>query len=116
MKKGLALFSLTAFAALLLVSIWATTQVSIVPVIADLWAHPGGGSNPWLVATLFDANFGFLWFWLWAQYKESSWVARIAWLVAFLALGNMGMAAYMLLQLHRLPPGATIDDLLLRRT
>jgi hypothetical protein len=115
MKSGLALFSLAAFAALLLVSIWASMQVGIGPTIADLVAHPASGNNPWLVATLFDANFGFLWFWLWAQYKESSWVARIAWLVAFLTLGNMSMAAYMLLQLHRLPKGATVEDLLLRR-
>ncbi|HKY90222.1 MAG TPA: DUF1475 family protein [Nevskiaceae bacterium] len=116
MKTGLALFSITAFAAMLIVSIWATAQVSIVPVIVDLWTQPASGNNPWLVATLFDAYFGFLWFWLWVAYKETSWTARVAWLAAFLVLGNMGMAAYLLLQLVRLPKGATIEDLLLRRS
>lgn len=115
MKTGLALFSLAAFSALLLVSIWASGQVGITPVLADLFHNPGGGSNPWLIATLFDANFGFLWFWLWAQYKERTTFARIAWLVVFLATGNMGMAVYMLITLYRLPKNATIDDVLLRR-
>lgn len=115
MKTRLTLFSLTAFAALLLVSIWATGHLGIVPAIADLRANPGAGNNPWLIAALFDAYFGFLWFWLWVAYKETSWVARVAWLVAFLALGNMGMAGYVLLQLFRLPTAATIEDLLLRR-
>lgn len=115
MKTGLALFSLAAIGALVGVSIWASAQVGIVPAIADLLAHPEAGNNPWLVATLFDANFGFLWFWLWAAYKQTSWLARIAWLLAFLALGNMAMGAFMLVQLARLPKDATMHDLLLRR-
>lgn len=115
MRVGLALFSFAAFGGLLLVSIWASAQIGIVPVIADLVSDPGGGHNPWLVATLFDAYFGFLWFWLWVAYKEASWAPRIAWLIAFLLLGNMAMAAYMLLQLIKLPRDATIEQLLLRR-
>ena len=116
MKAGLMLFSLTVLAALIGVSIWATGHVSIAVSIRDLVAQPAAGNNPWLVATLFDAYFGFLWFWLWIAYREPSRVASGLWLVVILLLGNMAMAAYMLLQLWRLPPGADMKTLLLRRT
>lgn len=115
MKAGLALFSVVVLAALIGVSIWATGHISIVPVIDDIGANPGGGNNPWFVATLFDAYFAFLWFWLWVAYKESSWLSRAVWLVLILLLGNMAMAGYMLIQLWKLPANPTAKDLLLRR-
>lgn len=115
MKAVIALFALAALAALVGVSIWATGHVSIVPAIADLVARPAREFNPWFVATLFDAYFAFLWFWLWIAYKETSNLARLVWLLLVLALGNMAMAAYALLTLVRLPPNATIEDFLLRR-
>lgn len=115
MKTGLTLFSLTVLAALVGISIWATDRISIVPVIDAVVQRPGEGHSPWLIATLFDAYFGFLWFWLWIAYKETSTWARVAWLVPILLLGNMAMAIYMLWQLWKLPPGAGAQDLLLRR-
>jgi hypothetical protein len=114
MKTGLTLFSLAVLATLIGVSIWATGHISIVPVIDAVMQRPGEGHTPWLVATLFDAYFGFLWFWLWIAYKETGWLVRIAWLLPILALGNMAMAAYMLLQVWKLPPDAGAKDLLLR--
>jgi hypothetical protein len=115
MKLGLTLFSLTVLAALVGVSIWATGHISIVPAIEDVTQRPGEGNTPWLIATLFDAYFGFLWFWLWIAYKENSWLSRLIWLAFVLLLGNMTMAIYMLVQLWKLPPNATAKDLLLRR-
>lgn len=116
MKNGLRAFALLAIAALVGVSIWATQHVSIMAAIADLAANAGvGPSNPWFIATLFDAYFAFLWFWLWIAYKETSWLARAVWLVLVLALGNIAMAAYMLIQLAKLPDHATPADLLLRK-
>tara|TARA_R110000787_G_scaffold15088_39_gene46593 strand:- start:2791 stop:3144 length:354 start_codon:yes stop_codon:yes gene_type:complete len=115
MKFALTLFSVGVIAALIGVSVWATGHVSIVPVIKDLLSNPTEGGNPWQVATLFDAYFGFLWFWLWIAYKETSWTSRLAWLVGVLLLGNMAMGAYMLVQLWTLPPNPTAKDLLLRR-
>ncbi|MGQ0698086.1 MAG: DUF1475 family protein [Panacagrimonas sp.] len=114
MKTGLTLFSLAALFSLIGVSIWATGHIGVVPVIKDVGGNPGAGNNPWLVATLFDAYFGFLWFWLWVAYKESSWLARSIWLILILLLGNMAMAAYMLIQLWKLPPNPSMKDLLLR--
>jgi hypothetical protein len=115
MKAGMTLFSLAALAALVGVSIWATGHVGILDSIHDVVANAGAGNNPWLIGTLFDAYFGFLWFWLWVAYKESSWGVRGLWLVLILLLGNIAMASYMLLQLWKLPAGARAQDLLLRR-
>lgn len=115
MKPALTLFSLLVLVALIAVSVWATGHVSIVPAIQDLVSNPAREFNAWFVATLVDAYFGFLWFYLWVAYKESSWMARLLWLPMILLLGNMAMAAYMLLQLHKLPKNPTAADLLLRR-
>jgi membrane-associated phospholipid phosphatase len=71
--------------------------------------------DPWGVATLLDAYFGFLTFYVWLFYKEPRWAARLVWLALILGLGNIAMAVYALIQLFRLPPGATVEDLLLRR-
>lgn len=115
MKFCLGLLALAALASLIGGSIWATGHISIVPVINDLLANPGAGNNPWFVATLLDAYFGFLWFWAWVAYKEQSWFSRIIWLVLILTLGNIAMATYILIQLLRLPADAKVEDLLLRR-
>ena len=115
MKFRIGLLALSAMAALIGVSIWATGHVSISPVIDDLLQRPAGGNNPWFVATLFDAYFGFLWFWCWVAYKERSAFSRGLWLLLILTMGNMAMAAYVLIQLARLPADAEVEDLLLRR-
>lgn len=115
MKTGVAAFALVALFALIAVSVWATGHQSVMLAINDLIANPAAGNNPWMVATLFDAYFGFLWFWLWVAYKQTSWISRLIWLVLILLLGNMAMAAYVLIQLWRLPQGADIEQLLLRR-
>ncbi len=88
---------------------WASMEVA-------LWKIPGSvGGHPWFIATLFDCYFGFLTFFAWVAYKERSVVARVGWLLGILALGNIAMATYMLIQLFRLPRSATMEDLLLRR-
>ena len=71
--------------------------------------------DPWGLATLADAYFGFLTFYCWVAYKETSWLARGLWFVAIMLFGNMAMALYVLVQLFRLPEGAGVAFLLLRR-
>lgn len=110
-----ALFAVLAFLGLVGVSVWATGHIGIMPAIDDLAAHPSAGTHPWFVATLFDAYFGFLWFWLWVAYKERSWASRLIWLALILAMGNMAMATYMLIQIWKLPKDGRIEDLLLRK-
>lgn len=61
-----------------------------------------GQDRYWTIATLCDAYFGFLTFYVWVIYKERRWLPRMTWFVAIMALGNMAMASYVLLQLIRL--------------
>ena len=114
MRNRLTLLSVAALVSLVGVSVWASSKVGIVEAIRALLADPAGGTNPWFIATTFDAYFGFLWFWAWIAYKETSNLARGAWLLLIFALGNIAMAAYMLVQLRKLPPGAPAQALLLR--
>jgi hypothetical protein len=63
-------------------------------------------AEPWGLATMFDAYFGFLAFWLYVAWRERTLGARAGWLVALLLLGNFAIAAYALLCL-RASPGET---------
>jgi hypothetical protein len=94
---------------MLCVTSWASTLLPLWQTPRTLLLHP------WFIATLFDCYFGFLTFYLWVAYRENSWLARAAWLVAILALGNIAISGYMLLALWRLPASAPIDRLLLRQ-
>lgn len=53
-------------------------------------------SEPWGLATMFDAYFGFLAFWLYVAWRERTVGARLGWLVALLILGNFAIAGYAL--------------------
>ena len=82
----------------------------------SLWAAMDSyAANPWAVATLWDAYFGFTTFWVWVAYKEKTMWARVMWLVLIFALGNIPMSGYMLIQLFRLKPEDSMEALLLRR-
>lgn len=98
------------------------TAMLVVTVTASLhqplWAWGGLTSEPdrwWTYATLADAYFGFLTFYAWVFYKEGTSTARAGWFGAVMLLGNIAMAAYVLLQLAKLPPGAPVSQLLLRK-
>ena len=93
---------------MLCVTGWASALVPLWQTPRPLVLHP------WFIATLFDCYFGFLTFYLWVAYRETSWLARTLWLVAILALGNIAMSAYMLSALWRLPGNASVERLLLR--
>lgn len=100
------------FAAILIAMLAVTTIASlergVFEAAADLW------SDPWFRATLADAYFGFIAVYVWIAYKEPTWGRRALWFVLLMALGNIAIAVYVLVQLFRLPRGATMEDLLLR--
>lgn len=96
-------------AAMLVVTVRASLDYSILEVPARL------GHDAWFHATLADAYFGFLTFFVWVAYLEGGCGRRLLWLVAILLLGNIAMAAYLLNRLFRLPADATPADILLRR-
>ncbi len=88
---------------------WASLQM-------PFWKTPQAlVTHPWFIATLVDTYLAFFTYWLWVAYKETSNLARLLWLILIFALGNLAMAAYMLIQLVRLPADARIEDLLLRQ-
>src|ERR1700761_7173553 len=94
-----------AFIGVLLTMLCATSWASMQ---LPLWKTPASVvGHPWFIATLFDCYFGFLTFYAWVAYKETSWLARLLWLVLILLLGNIAMSTYMLIVLFRLPTNAT---------
>ena len=93
-------------ASMLWVTSWASLQCPLFAVPRDVFTHP------WFIATLFDAYWGFVTFFVWACYKQTSWLARIAWFVAIMLLGNIAMAAYCLSELFALPKDGRLADLL----
>lgn len=97
-----------------LISMLAVT--SWASMICALWDIPGSvGGHPWFIATLFDTYWAFLTFYCWVAYKERTWLARVGWLVGILLLGNIAMAAYMLIELFRARSNARVEDILLRK-
>jgi hypothetical protein len=80
---------------------WASTRQSMF-AWGGLTTPP---DNLWTIATLIDAYYGFITFYMWVLWKETRALPRTLWFVAIMALGNIAMSAYVLRQLARL--GAT---------
>jgi hypothetical protein len=83
------------FASMLGVTSWASFRCPLFAVPGDVAGHP------WFIATLADAYWGFVTFFVWVCWKQTDWLARAAWFVAIMLLGNMAMAAYCLAELFR---------------
>ena len=108
-RAALASWFSIVLVAMLAVTGWAASEVA-------LWNTPRAvATHPWFIATLFDAYFGFIAFWIWLAWREASLLPRAAWLVAILLLGNIAMAAYVLLELARLPKGSSMAALLAQK-
>jgi hypothetical protein len=93
------------------VTTWATLRQPV-------WEWSGltrAPDNGWAIATLLDAYYGFITFYVWVLWKERRWGPRIGWFVAIMALGNMAMSAYVLLQLRKLPVAEPLPSLLATR-
>ncbi|HJU83657.1 MAG TPA: DUF1475 family protein [Holophagaceae bacterium] len=105
--KGLRLYAVFVLLALLAVGAWASFHENALEAFLRM------AKDPWSVATRLDVTFGSLWFGLWIAYKEGCGRTRFVWLLGLLLLGNIAMAAYLLVQLARLPEEATVEDLLL---
>lgn len=100
MRTFLKLAFAAVFAAMVWVTWWASLDRDVFTAGAALWA------DPWGRATLFDTYFAFLTIWLWVAWRERGWPLRLLWLALILTLGNLAIAAYFLIALFRLPPGA----------
>jgi hypothetical protein len=95
--------------------LWMTILTIRTSLAVNLWsAWDSFAANPWAVATLYDAYFGFITFWVWVAYKENTLWSRLLWLVLILGLGNIAMSLYVLIQLFRLKPDQSSEELLWR--
>jgi hypothetical protein len=71
--------------------------------------------DPWVIATLADAYWAFIAFFVWVAWKEQRALACVLWFVALVALGNLAIAAYMLHELFRVPADGPLDPVFTRR-
>jgi len=102
-------FFLIVLGSMLWVTTWASFQCPLFAVPRAVFTHP------WFIATMFDAYWGFTTFFVWVCYKETSWLARLAWFVALMLLGNIAMASYWLAELFRTPHDGKLADIFGRR-
>jgi hypothetical protein len=77
------------------VILWASSRCALFDIPREVFTHP------WFIATLLDAYFAFVAFWVWVAWKEGTVAARLLWLPAILLWGNPAVAGYMLLELAR---------------
>ncbi len=75
---------------------WASLQQPIFGIPAEVTG------NPWFIATLFDAYFAFITFYVWVAWKEPRLGARVLWFVSVILWGNFAMSIYLLGELFRI--------------
>jgi hypothetical protein len=109
-KAALKILFSCVFVTLVVYNSWALTQQPL-----QQWGGLTTGIDRyWTIATFLDAYCGFLTFYVWVLYKEPRWRVRLGWFIAIMALGNIAMSGYMLLQLFRLQPEQDVSAMLLR--
>jgi len=91
---------------MLAVTSWASYQCPLFNVPRAVATHP------WFIATLFDAYWGFITFFVWVAFKQTTLLARIAWFIAIMLLGNIAMAAYCLSELFHVPLNTKLSAVL----
>ncbi len=97
------------FLSMFALTIWCATQENILEI------PPVVLNDVWFRATLFDAYFAFLSFFLWVCYREKSLPLKVFMFFAITFLGNLAMSMYVLLALYRLKPGEGVEKLFSRQ-
>ena len=110
-KRALQWLFAFIFVTLIGFTIWASTRQSVL----DWGGLSTAPDNLWTIATLIDAYYGFITFYVWVLWKEPRALPRLGWFVGIMLLGNIAMSAYVLLQLARLKSGETMATLLSAR-
>lgn len=86
--------------------VWAASERGVIAALLEIAA------DRWGLVTLIDIYAAFFSVWLWIAWRERSLAARVVWALLIAGLGSMAIAAYVLLALRRLPPGAPASALL----
>jgi hypothetical protein len=112
--SGTMLLILRGFCVMVLITmIVSTTMASIEQPI---WSAGSFLEEPWGIAALLDAYYGFFFFYMWVLYKSPGFLPRLLWFIAIMLLGNMAMAVYFFLQTLKVKPGDPIEKLTLRES
>lgn len=95
--------------------LWFLRALFTVVIASMLWLTASAGQqcslfaippavlgHPWFVATLADAYWAFITFYVWVAWKECSLGARVLWFIAIILWGNIAMALYVLVELGRI--------------
>jgi hypothetical protein len=99
--------------------VWMIVMTAYVGWHKPIWlagSEFSWAGSPWAVATLFDAYFGFVTFFVWVCFREKTLATRLIWFVLIMALGNIAMSGYVLIQLFKLKPNQPLSSLLLARS
>lgn len=94
--------------------LWVTSWASLNQSLGD-FARSATFRDPWVIATLFDAYWAFISFYVWVAWKEQSLPARVLWFVSIILLGNLAIAAYMLRELFTVPAAGPLNPVFTRR-
>ena len=94
--------------------VWVTSWASLQQPLGD-FARSATFRDPWVIATLFDAYWAFVSFYVWVAWKEQSLAARVLWFIAIILLGNLAMAAYLLRELFAVSAAGPLDLVFARR-
>lgn len=108
-EQFMKLFFTTILMAMLAVTTFAILDRGMFDAAGELW------QSWWFRATLADAYFGFITFFVWVAYKERSWLKKILWFILIMTLGNIAMSAYVLIELCRKPRGDSFASFLTRQ-
>lgn len=108
------LFLRLLFGAIFVWMIVMTIRTGLTASLSAAW--PSFAANPWAIATLWDAYFGFLTFYCWVAYKERGILSRVLWFLLIMCLGNIAMSLYVLIQLFRIKPDEGAESILARRS
>jgi hypothetical protein len=101
---------ITVIASMIGVTGWAGMQQSL-----GEFARSPAMRDPWVIATLCDAYWAFIAFFVWVAWKEQSVASRILWFVSIILLGNMAMASYMLRELFAVSTDGQLNTVFTRR-
>lgn len=105
----LRLLFVVVFLSMVGVTSWAGLQQSLLAIPREVIR------NPWFIATLFDAYWAFLTFFVCVAWKEQRHLARALWFVAIVLLGNLAMSAYMLRELFAIERANQLGEVFGRR-
>lgn len=88
---------------------WASHACSLFGIPAEVLHHP------WFLATLADAYWAFIAFFVFVAWKQRDGLSRVSWFVAIMLLGNISIAAFFLRELFRISRAEEIAEIFSRR-